>query len=82
MSKNKGFSSTTAIRYSLALYELSSESNLLDKVEENSLAFLNLISKNKDFNNLVKDPTVSKNILINIINKISEKKLSQTQTQT
>ena len=31
-----------------------------------------MISKNKDFNNLVKDPTVSKNILINIINKISE----------
>ena len=35
MSKNKGFSSTSANRYSLALYELASEKNLLAKVEEN-----------------------------------------------
>ncbi len=72
MSKNKGFSNTSANRYSLALYELSSESNLLVKVEDNSLAFLNLISKNKDFSNFVKDPTIKKDVLIEIINKISE----------
>ena len=67
MSKNKGFSNTSANRYSLALYELSSESNLLVKVEDNSLAFLNLISKNKDFSNFVKDPTIKKDVLIEII---------------
>ena len=33
MSKNKGFSDTSANRYSLALYELASESNLLLKIE-------------------------------------------------
>ena len=72
MSKNKGFSDTSANRYSLALYELADESNLLLKIEENSLAFLNLISNNKDLNNSIKDPTISQNILTNIIKKISE----------
>ena len=32
MSKNKGFSDTSANRNSLALYELAAESNSLDKV--------------------------------------------------
>ena len=43
MSKNKGFSDTSANRYSLALYELASESNSLPKIEENSHALLKLI---------------------------------------
>ena len=72
MSKNKEFSSTSTNRYSLALYELANESNTLVQCEENSFAFLNLINDNKDFNNLIKDPTISKGILMNIINKISE----------
>ncbi len=72
MSKNKGFSSTSANRYSLALYELASEKNLLSQVEENSSAFLNLILNNKEFYNLIKDPTINRDVLINIINKISE----------
>ena len=72
MSKNKGFSDTSANRYSLALFELASESNLLIQVEENSSAFLTLISINQEFDNLIKDPTVKQDSLINIINKISE----------
>ena len=72
MSKNKGFSDTSANRYSLALYELASESNSLTQIEENSTAFLNLISNNKDFDNLIKDPTVSSDVLINIISIISK----------
>ena len=72
MSKNKGFSSTSANRYSLALYELASEASLLAQIEENSSAFLNLISNNEEFDNLIKDPTASQDVLINIINKISE----------
>ncbi len=72
MSKNKGFSDTSADRYSLALYELADESNLLRQVEENSSAFLTLISNNKDFNNLIKDPTINQDILINVVKKISE----------
>ena len=72
MSKNKRFSNTSANRYSLALYELASEANLLIQVEENTSAFLTLISNNKEFDNLIKDPTVNQDSLINIINKIFE----------
>jgi len=72
LSKNKGFSDTSANRYSLALFELASESNSLIQIEKNSSAMLNLISKSKDFNNLIKDPTLSRETLIEIINKISE----------
>ena len=72
LSNNKDFSSTSANRYSLALYELANESNTLVQCEENSLAFLNLVNNNKDFDKLIKDPTIKKDILMNIINKISE----------
>ena len=72
MSKNKEFSDTSANRYSLALYELANETNSLSKIEENSQALLKLISSSKDFNNLIKDPTVSRNILNQVIEKISD----------
>ena len=72
MSKNKGFSNTSAQRYSLALYELSSEANSLKNVEEHSSAILNLIVSSKDFNNLIKDPTENQKNLISVINRISE----------
>ena len=72
MSKNKGFSDTSANRYSLALYELASEASVITKVEENSNSFLELISNSKDFRNLIKDPTLSQEILESVINKISE----------
>jgi len=71
LSKNKEFSDTSANRYSLALYELANETNSLSKIEENSQALLNLISSSKDFNNLIKDPTVSRNILNQVMDKIS-----------
>ena len=73
MSKNKGFSDTSANRYSLALFELASESNSLSKIEENSHALLKLISSSKDFNDFVKDPTISREILNQVIKNISDK---------
>ena len=72
MSKNKGFSDTSANRYSLALFELASESNSLSKIEDNSHALLKLISSSKDFNNLIKDPTISREILNQVIKNISD----------
>ena len=72
MSKNKGFSSTSAYRYSLALYELAEEMKVLSQVEKNSSSFINLINTSKDFNNLIKDPTINQSILNNIVSKISE----------
>jgi len=72
LSKNKGFSNTSAQRYSLALYELSSEANSLEVVEQHTTAILNLINSSKDFNNLIKDPTGNQENLILVIKKISE----------
>ncbi len=70
MSNNIGFSNTSANRYSLALYELAEETNLLSQIEMNSVSILDLINSSVDFNNLIKDPTVSRNELTNVINKI------------
>ncbi len=72
MSKNKGFSNISALRYSLALYELSNEGNSLHIVEQHSSAILKLINSSKDFNDLIKDPTGNQEDLILVINKISE----------
>jgi len=71
LSKNKGFSLTSAERYSLALYELANESNLLKQIESQSLSILDLIDSSEDFSNLIKDPTNSQKDLIKIINNIS-----------
>ena len=73
MSKNKGFSNTSVQRYSLALYELSSESNSINVVEQHSLGILKLIGLSENFNSLIKDPTGNQSELISVINKISEK---------
>ena len=72
LSKNKEFSITSADRYSLALYELASENNILLQVEVQSLSILNLISSSKDFSNLIKDPTNNQENLIKIIYSISD----------
>ena len=72
MSKNKGFSTTSAKRYSLALYELAHEASLLDLIEKNSYALLKLVSANNDFNNLIKDPTINQVTLSNVITEICE----------
>ena len=72
LSKNKGFSITSAQRYSLALYELASENNVLSQVEDQSLSILNLISSSKDFSNLIKDPTNNQDDLLKVIGDISD----------
>ena len=73
MSKNKGFSNTSAERYSLALYELAKDNNSLEIVEQHTFAILKLINLSKDFNDFLKDPTINKEDLIFVINKISNK---------
>ncbi len=72
LSKNKGFSITSADRYSLALYELANENNVALEVEDQSLSVLNLIESNKDFSFLIKDPTCNQDELLKVINNISE----------
>ncbi len=62
MSKNKGFSETSAGRYSLALYELATEANNLSEIEIHSGSIINLIASSEDFRSLIKDPTTTKKI--------------------
>ena len=73
MSKNKGFSETLADRYSLALYEIAAEANILDEIEEKSSSIINLITISEDFRSLIKDPTNSKEDQLKALSKISEK---------
>ena len=70
LTKNTGFSITSAERYSLALFELSEENNLLNQIEDQALSMINLINQSDDFSNLVKDPTINQKDLSNVINKI------------
>ena len=72
MSKNKGFSETSAGRYSLALYELATEANVLEEIEIHATSIVDLISSSKDFKSLIKDPTNNKEDQLNALNKISE----------
>ena len=82
MSKNKGFSETSADRYSLALYELATETNMLSEIEDHSSSIINLIEASKDFRSLIKDPTNKKEDQLNAINKISEQhKLNELLTK-
>jgi len=71
LSKNKGFSITTAERYSLALYELASENSVLSQIEDQSSSILNLISSSKNFSNLIKDPTNNQEDLLKVVENIS-----------
>ena len=72
MSKNKGFSDTSAGRYSLALYELAVEANMLSDVEDHSASIINLIASSEDFRSLIKDPTNNRIDQLDVLNKISE----------
>ena len=72
MSKDTGFSISSAERYSLALFELSEEKNILNQIEEQSLSILNLINQSRDFFNIIKDPTISQDDLSKVVNKLAE----------
>ena len=54
MSNSSDFSDTSASRYSLALYELADEIGQIEEIENNSMAFLKLISESDEFNSLIK----------------------------
>ena len=72
MSKNKDFSETSAGRYSLALYELAIEANMLSEIEVHSISIISLIDLSEDFKSLIKDPTNNKEDQLNVLKKISE----------
>ena len=70
---NKNTIAASNNSYSQALFELASENNLIDQIEEQTLDFLNMISKSTDFKSLIKDPTTKINDQSLVIKEISQK---------
>ena len=78
MSSKKSFSSETADRYALALYELAKEKSELEVVEKDISELLLIYNSNEDLKNFIKNPTQSQSTLLAILDKISsEMKLSK-----
>ena len=71
MSSKKSFSSETANRYSLALYELAEENSELSVVENNINELLVVYNSNKELKNFIKNPTQSQSNQLVVINKLS-----------
>ena len=70
MSANKSFSTETSERYSRALFEVSQDSNDLDKVENDIKNFKLICDKNLEVRNFIKDPSqiiTEQNKLVNLI---------------
>ena len=73
MSANKSFSSETSERYARALFELSKESNELEKTEKNISDFKLLYYGSDEIKNFVKDPSKSIIQQNEVVNFIGEK---------
>ena len=58
--------------YAQALFELSSENNLINDIEKQVYSILELIGKSEEFKDLIKDPTNKIEDQLKIINKISD----------
>jgi F-type H+-transporting ATPase subunit delta len=70
MSTNKSFSTETSERYSRALFEISQESNELNKIENDIQNFKLIYDTNLDVRNFIKDPSqmiAEQNKLVNLI---------------
>ena len=73
MNSKKSFSSETANRYSLALYELAEENSELAVVEKNINELLVIYDSNDELKNFIKNPTQSQSNQFETLNKISKR---------
>jgi len=71
VSSKKSFSSETANRYALALYELAEEKSELSNVEKNINELLETYNTNEELKNFMKNPTQSQSNQFTVLNKIS-----------
>jgi F-type H+-transporting ATPase subunit delta len=71
LSTNKSFSSETANRYALALYELANENSELENVEKNVNEFLTIYNSSEELKNFIKNPTQSQAHQLEVLSKIS-----------
>jgi len=70
VSSNKSFSSETANRYALALYELAKENSELETVEKDVNELLTVYKNSEDLQNFIKNPTQSQSSQLEVLNKI------------
>ena len=73
MSSKSSFSNSTSKSYALALYEIAKESLQLEKIEEEIKGLKNLLSNSSDLNEIILNPTVSKEEKGKIMVSICEK---------
>ena len=73
MSSNKSFSTETANRYALALFELANENSELDIVEKNIQDLLQIYNSSSDLKNFIKNPTQSQFNQLKVIQELSSK---------
>ncbi len=73
MSTNKSFSNETSERYSRALFEVASETNELEKIEENVEKFRSLYLSSNEIKNFLQNPTQNIDTQKKVIFVISEK---------
>ena len=73
MSSNKSFSTETANRYALALFELANENSELDIVEKNIQDLLQIYNSSSDLKNFIKNPTQSQFNQLKFIQELSSK---------
>ena len=79
MSSKKSFSSETANRYALALYEIATENSELPAIEKDIDELLVIYNNNNELKNFINNPTQSQSNQLIVLNKISdEMKLSKT----
>ena len=71
MSSKKSFSSVTANRYPLALYELAEENSELPAVEKDINELSAIYNTNKELSNFLKNPIQSQSNQLLVLNKIS-----------
>ena len=60
MNSKSTFSNSTSRSYAIALYELSKEGDLLNKIEEEMKSINKLLNDSSDFKEMILSPTVSK----------------------
>ena len=75
MSSKSTFLNSTSKSYALALYELAKENSELNKVEDGMNGIKALLNKSSDFNEMILNPTVTKEeknkVIIKIVDQYS-----------
>jgi|TARA_B110000438_G_scaffold287623_1_gene320150 F-type H+-transporting ATPase subunit delta len=73
LSSKSTFSNSTSKSYALALYELSKENSVTNKIEEEMKSLQNLIKVNPDFKEMISSPSVDKEDKKNVIFALADK---------